>query len=398
MQLEQFVLPTLATVALGTALLVPLRDDRRGKRATLGGIEPLRADFRVAGSLQDHAAVPRPSVVANAESIVVPDDRVTPATEDVPLVLPAAGQIDASSEDAASAETPAATPVARTTSSGGRGRIARMLLSVRHALTSQRQSTLALTAPDADTYVPVVPVADAEPIDAATDVERSFAGELERLLRPTGSPEKSEPRAAVAPTSPSGDAAPNSASPHVVIAQRPLADRIVPLTRLPLRPQSATITWPLLALDSERDAGETSLPLDRTARHFLLDELGRSGRADATDALRLAYREEDAQGRCRALQALARLDSTDASRAVFADALRVGSDDERSIAVDAVAQMDDRDALIAALGDRIDAIAAKAALAFVGSTDRHTFRRELEAHVEPARLEAILAMLAGVVE
>lgn len=106
MQLEQFVLPTLATVALGTALLVPLRDDRRGKRATLGGIEPLRADFRVAGSLQDHAAVPRPSVVANAESIVVPDDRVTPATEDVPLVLPAAGQIDASSEDAASAERP----------------------------------------------------------------------------------------------------------------------------------------------------------------------------------------------------------------------------------------------------------------------------------------------------
>ena len=46
MEAVQFVLPTIGTIALGAALLVPLRDGRRGRRATLGGAPtPLRARF-----------------------------------------------------------------------------------------------------------------------------------------------------------------------------------------------------------------------------------------------------------------------------------------------------------------------------------------------------------------
>ena len=74
MQPEQLVLPTLATIALGAALLVPLRDDRRGKRATLGGVQPMRTEFYAVDSESK-----RPDVVMSATEST-PDATSAPQT------------------------------------------------------------------------------------------------------------------------------------------------------------------------------------------------------------------------------------------------------------------------------------------------------------------------------
>ncbi|GAC1501530.1 MAG: hypothetical protein NVS2B8_18420 [Vulcanimicrobiaceae bacterium] len=137
---------------------------------------------------------------------------------------------------------------------------------------------------------------------------------------------------------------------------------------------------------------------DRRARRALLARLARDAHDDSSVALRAAYREEDTEGRCLALRALGRSRIDDASHAVFLEALRVGSDDERSIAVDAIARAGDREALVATLRDRIEAIAARAALAYVDSTDRGAYYAKLAPHVDRVRLETILTLLAGIVE
>jgi hypothetical protein len=99
-------------------------------------------------------------------------------------------------------------------------------------------------------------------------------------------------------------------------------------------------------------------------------------------------------GRCAALRALRRIDATH-SVDVFVQVLRTGSDSERSLAVDGLAAAGSRDALVPALNDPLDAIAAKAALAYVGSNSREDYRAALAPFVPVERIEALLALLGG---
>ena len=180
-----------------------------------------------------------------------------------------------------------------------------------------------------------------------------------------------------------------SAQPLIVQSVRASIDRAVPITRLPLRPQSREITWfsplaqpPKLSL---RD------------RHALLERLAEDRSRAGLELLTQAFHEEDARGRVLALLALAAHHAIEA-RGTFVAALHSGTDDERIVAVDALAGSNARDALPAAFSDRVDAIAARAALAYVGTNVREDYVRALESHVDLARIEAILALLAGFVE
>jgi hypothetical protein len=96
-----------------------------------------------------------------------------------------------------------------------------------------------------------------------------------------------------------------------------------------------------------------------------------------------------------ALQALVRCRFAGA-RESLVDALRLGSDDERAFAVDSLVALGDRASLDIALSDRVDAIAARAALGFVGSDRRADYAAALAPHLDARRIEAILGLLAGV--
>jgi hypothetical protein len=132
-------------------------------------------------------------------------------------------------------------------------------------------------------------------------------------------------------------------------------------------------------------------------RRAILADLQRTSDPSHERALACAYREEDAIGRAMALRGLARV-STQGSQAILSDALSLGSDDERALAVDLLSRSDDRDSLIPALQDRLDAIAARAALAYVRSNRRSDFESVLSSHVDQRRLETILALLGGILE
>lgn len=114
--------------------------------------------------------------------------------------------------------------------------------------------------------------------------------------------------------------------------------------------------------------------------------------------LETAYAEEDGNGRLLALRALARMETSSQSRSTFVKALRTGTDDERTIALDALTSHGEPADLVPGLRDRVEAIAAQAALAYVGSRRRADYRERLIAHIDVARIESILVLLAGVVE
>jgi hypothetical protein len=218
-------------------------------------------------------------------------------------------------------------------------------------------------------------------------VARSFAEELATLVPVPG-------RSADSPAA--GTAAPEAEreardGPIVVApAARPAFERVVPLTRSPLRPQSAAITWPRLtnAVSELESEGE---------RRAFLREATRSVDASLAPALQAAYREEEGEGRLFALRALSRGNFAGA-RDAFVDALHVGSDDERSVAVDALLALGEREAVTTAFSDRIDAIAAQAALGYVATTSRADYFAALEPFVDRGRIELILSLLAGVME
>ncbi len=176
----------------------------------------------------------------------------------------------------------------------------------------------------------------------------------------------------------------------IVPPVRAPVDRVVPITRLPLRPQSGEVTW-------FSSLGPASFPQSVRERRVLLEELAEDRERADIALLTQAYHEEDAQGRVLALRALAVHHTRDA-RGTFVDALHSGTDDERVVAIDALAASDACDALPAAFRDRVDAIAARAALAFVGTNVRADYVAALEPYVDAARLDAILALLAGFVE
>ncbi len=191
-------------------------------------------------------------------------------------------------------------------------------------------------------------------------------------------------------------ATPQAALPRaqeiVVSAVRPALERVVPLTRLPLRPQTNALTWPPKLEGRTGDCAASP-----GQRHAILERLLERPASLRFNVIELAYREEDATGRALALRVIARHFAPDGD-ALFREALRHGSDEERSIAIDALAASGLRDALTVAFDDRLEALAAKAALAFVGTFVKEDYRTQLAPFTEPARIEAILKLLAGVVE
>ena len=251
-------------------------------------------------------------------------------------------------------------------------------------------------------------------------IERSFEEEVATLLRASQRPELQLPQAA-------GDAAtaalPESA--HVEAAEKvqclsdrgeepPVTrgarretpstqeiivaavgssiERMAPLTRLPLRSQAAEISWP--AACDARLAGTSQ---SRADRHYLLEALIREIGSVASSVIESAYLQEDANGRALALRIFTRHFAAD-GRNSFVNALHSGSDEERSIAIDGLATLRARDALTAGFNDRLDALAAKAALAYVGTLVRDDYRVQLAPYVDEARIESILKLLAGIVE
>ncbi len=410
MPIEQLALPTLATVALGTALLMPLRDDRRGKRATLAGAAPLRTEFSVIDG--DRAiAHDAPEVDHVPDGPASTDDERDEAARNAaldvlarpsPPALPSPDRLDGRAY-----VTSLATTIARVLGIGSPARITASRACEATAevvdVASQEHPTRDEdSAPAATTFASVLQRAVLRTQASATGeaTHREPASRIATIVAQSETETETVdvPASIVALQAPLVDrTASDDPAPLVVRAHRPTVERVVPLTRLPLRPQTATVSWPtLLAPSVTVDAG--ALVRDRSTRHAALVELSRSADDDATHALRVAYREEDCEGRSLALRALGRTTIDDSTREIVLDALRAGSDDERSLAVDIVARTGDRDALRCALTDRLDAIAARAALAYVDSLDRDDYVAKLAPHVEPARLDAILGLLAGVVE
>lgn len=493
MEPAQFVLPTIATLALGTAMLVPLRDDRRGKRATLGGATPLRPDFRVIAS-EPRAEPPSPETTSNDTAPRSSSSETAPpsSTEPAPTVIvesagatrdlatsPGAardlatppGSVARQAEsqehearvDSHAAQDATATPIARardetvdrtvpnaselgeTTANAPpqtnvpdtrsrnsradapRSPYASLLRRVRVFLgiaaitekpTTADDRTIATHVDENPTITHTQARAHASERDEGdVTIERSFANELGLLLNP--------PRGAARSfeSSPSGSVAdaqhvdlplldtplrepslpktslPETSHPSesrtipsaVVARTRGVSDRVVPLTRLPLRPQAGDITWPS-ACDPTRETSSLE------ERHALLVACAKDPTLAPAGALQLAYAQEDRDGRLLALRAIAKSEPTSSTRATFVEALRNGGDDERSFAIDAIGRHGERDDLVAGLRDRVDAIAARAALAYVGRYERAAYRAALAPHLEFARIEAILILLAGLVE
>jgi hypothetical protein len=354
MEALQLLVPAVATVALGGALLVPIRDGRAGRKATLDGRSPLLADFR--------------NVRVEVQSRV-PD--ATEPADAMPSVLPESAQPD----DAAPAraldrpETPAPPPF---------DPIALMRTAAKHLRLRAQEPT------------------SAAEVDLVT--ERSFADELSSLL-----PQPPEADAAPVPGELRSEASPAVADTpdettvelverqHDVTVAAITSARVVPLTRLPLRRQSKDVTWPASASPPRSFTNAT----ERYA--FLRAACDEADRPD--DALLArAFREETSEGRMLALAALRRSNASKEAIETFTEALGTGSDEERALAVDALSEAGAREQIARGLTDRIDAIAAKAALAYVGTTARDDYRLALSPLIDESRIETILALLAGVVE
>jgi len=398
----QTVLSILAATSLAAALLVPLRDDRRGKRATLGGRVPLLALFP---SARSRAAV----------ETAVAGERNGPVEGGVADFRGPANVV-------AGDEAPA-TPLSRFFDRRVSAQIIEALglgIFARHVS--------ALPAGDmGDTQSPQATEADAH---AAADCERSFAEELQLL---SGAPDDSdltpghgEPArdpndrqqivsalrqaqgdaemgaAATARATGETDATRNALANEFASmnefasanegagaergADADLRTWSVPPTRLPLRRAQAAVQWPL-------ELPIPQIAASRAERHAALARLVGNADASCERALRAAYEQEDLAGRIVALRAIEHVRGN-VSREVLVDALRRGADEERVVAVDALARRDDREALIEGLSDRVDAIAARAALGLVGTNVRADFERVLAPHVERGRLDALLALLA----
>ncbi|MBC5800196.1 MAG: hypothetical protein GIX03_07930 [Candidatus Eremiobacteraeota bacterium] len=384
MEPSQLVLPAFATVALGTALLVPLRDDRRGRRATASGGAPLRPDFRAL------SPVPVPAVDEQGIEGTVPLADVVALDTDITASEPDSGE--AAPDEVQHWERDGSMPPEPAVAFDARAaQLARTAWRrVAQSWRSMFQTQAALHAEPAAT-TPLAAGAD-------TVVERSFAAELDMLLGThEGMRSEAERDVGSAPHDADREAAPRPpvaerAERVIVRAQPAPVERIVPLTRLPLRHVADDVTWcSPFGIESRDERHALLASLRHDENHASLEK------SHILDVLARAYREEDAEGRVLALRALARRLSNDAVP-TFVNALAVGSDEERVLAIDALAAAHERDALIPAFSDRVEAVAARAAFAYVGSNVRAEYVAALEHHVDAARLSAILALLAGFIE
>jgi len=168
-------------------------------------------------------------------------------------------------------------------------------------------------------------------------------------------------------------------------------EHAVPLTRLRLRPHPKQVSWPELLDPPRSDCGAEE-------RLVILHSFATTRENGLVTRLCIrAYHEEDGEHRIVALRHLVRWRSAEAGLA-FAEALRCGSDEERSLAIDGLAGICQQAALTEALRDRIDAIGAKAALVCVGTRKESDYVRLLDEHVDASRRDAILALLSGFLE
>ena len=168
-------------------------------------------------------------------------------------------------------------------------------------------------------------------------------------------------------------------------------ERVVPLTRHRLRRQTTSVAWPRLIDPSRAGCG----PEERAALLRSIDTLTQD---DVRDRVLLeALAEESGELRLAALRALAHSPPAAGAEA-FAEILVHGTDEERALAIDALLAIEHREELVSAFGDRVEAIAAKAVFAYVGSRHRADYLDLLATRFERPRREAILMLLAGALE
>lgn len=322
-----FALPALATAALGTALLVPLRDERAGR------LRPKRASIAATGRIS--------SLRSLFARIAAMGDLVR--------------------------RTPAKTHTGATQTASGEMQAPSFAAYVAHALSSP-------------------PLVEAQPTHAPTDTPETKTIDSPKAAAIECADERAEFEAAT-------EAGGSQSVPAGSLSVRPIAvsyERMVPLTRLPLRSCPNEITW----FDAP---GSAHALATRRERLNLLERYARGTLTTDVETLLRAHREEDADGRRLALRALAKHHAR-AGIAAFDDALRTGTDDERAIAIDGLVAANARDRVRTLLHDRVDAIAARAAIAYVGSNRRDDFVAALAPLLDDVRVATLLALLAGYIE
>ncbi len=436
----------MATAALGTALLVPLRDERRGRRAThVKGTVPLRPDFRGLTSAQP----PQPADNDSLAEIHADEGRLAADMQDAAHVVTAFtnGRTNVASPNPsrAGSETlrvartlfntrmfqawgldianavraslrrrPVEDCVTTVTERPFADELAALLKAERHSQTGRsvdlgqpRQMGAAqddvVIEPASTLAADITPSAPLPHAERPTSHTEQSANQnaVEKyaswVSEPHLAPDDRTPPPDADRTAEGTTAAQSMPDPAVaeecgdaltlVVSAKPSSlERVIPLTRLPLRAVATDISWA-----SQFGTGA------RDERHALLARIRRGEQDAPYDTLVSAYQQEDAEGRNLALSALARRFPYDGI-ALFVDALATGNDGERAIAVDALVAAGQRQALTTALDDRVEAIAARAALAFVGTTVRADYVAALGTLVDEARLGAILGLLAGLVE
>jgi|GEM_PF-6150303 len=167
------------------------------------------------------------------------------------------------------------------------------------------------------------------------------------------------------------------------------AERVIPLTRKRLR-RRESITWPALYDGNSRARSAAE-------RLGLLEELRASSKIEYGPLLARAYKEENGAQRLAVLRAFI-ADNYPEGPDVFRQALRAENDAERTLAIDGLVQSACRHDLIVAFDDRVEALAAKAALAYAASRRRRDLVESLSPHMDAGRLTTILALLAGALE
>ncbi len=164
--------------------------------------------------------------------------------------------------------------------------------------------------------------------------------------------------------------------------------RVVPVTRRRLRPRSGAVGWPAMVEPERTDFS----PEERGRILHLVIGDGDAARRSAV--LSRVVFEEDGDLRLTALKALvSQRDGT--ALDAFRDVLRSGSDAERSLAIDGLVALGATDDLVPALADRLELLAAKAALGLCATRRRADLLELMAPHVEVARREAVVALLSG---
>ncbi len=354
LSLSGTLLPLAASITLGAALLVPLRDDRRGRRATVSeGADPLYPQFVSRRSAKDNGDAAQSHTTS--------------------LLLRALGALSAALRRTAHSITAP---------------------SARQEIEPRPSNDSACYENDSrDFTFEEILIERLTSGAQAPDPRLEPAEEKNELLerQSTGSDTEQEARASAS------EAPAFSQAHHPHLPERsavyPPGEvwRAVPLTRAPLRPAIKAITWPAL---TGSNLGE-SFHEDRLDLLRAICDGGQT--PHRVEILCRAYNEECGPGRTVALRGLCRYPATEARQA-FIDALRAGSDEERSLAIDGLAALDLRDPLVDAFNDRVEAIAAKAVLACARSRTANDIRAILRPHVDETRVESILALLAGIVE